>query len=102
MSTRCCDRSLTGLVFPQARNLLCDWNMRFEVMFIEGGGIIRRFVQHYKSSHRIPFDYLAQHPRHPLQSDFEHGGSIALKSFPVLLGSHIIDQNVPNGVADIS
>jgi len=78
--------------------------MRFEVMFVEGGGIIRRFVQHYKSSHRIPFDFgdLAQHPRHPLQSDFEHGGSIALKSFPVLLGRHVFDQNVPNGVAHIS
>src|SRR5664279_3349206 len=50
---RRCDRAFADDVLPQARNLLGDRNVIFEIVFVERRGILRRLVEHYQIGHRI-------------------------------------------------
>src|SRR5712671_6071475 len=52
-SARCCDRTLGDPVFPQARALLCERDVTFEIVFVEGRGIVWSFVEHDEISQGV-------------------------------------------------
>src|SRR6267142_3067297 len=52
-SARCCDRTVGDPVFPQARELLRERDVTFEIVFVEGRGIIWSFVEHDEISQGV-------------------------------------------------
>src|SRR6476659_1322583 len=53
-SALCCDRTLGDPVFPQARELLRERDVIFEIALVESRGIVRSFVEDDKISQGVP------------------------------------------------